>query len=331
MRAEAKATAGNLEMKNFLRPLLNLHRPRNLHRPGWAALILAGAALAMAPSAGAQAQQATQFSAHPTPSPAAEGYLGVDVINVDAQAAQSLKLKEAHGALITLIDHDAPAGKIGLKVNDVILQLNGQKIENAEQLRKMLSEIPPGRKITLEISRDGRTRRLAVKLANRQVIEDETWDRIGDGGDVFTPTPGMGMLPGGGGHTSMLSGLFHFPFFGSSLNVGAMVEPLTSQMAEYLGVAGGVMVKQVARGSEAADAGLRAFDVILKVGPAHITTLADWGRALHANEGKPVQVTILRNKKQQIMTLQVDSRHDPGAAEHQRTPLTGNGSRRAES
>ena len=47
------------------------------------------------------------------------------------------------------------------------------------------------------------------------------------------------------------------PFFGSSLNVGAMVEPLTSQMADYLGVPSGLMVKQVARKSEARRPGSR--------------------------------------------------------------------------
>jgi C-terminal processing protease CtpA/Prc len=99
------------------------------------------------------------------------------------------------------------------------------------------------------------------------------------------------------------------PLFGSSLNVGAMVEPLTSQMAEYLGVQSGLMVKQVARKSEAAAAGLKAFDVILKVGPEAIKTISDWDRSLHANQGKPVQVTILRDKKQQTVTLQVDSKH----------------------
>jgi membrane-associated protease RseP (regulator of RpoE activity) len=98
------------------------------------------------------------------------------------------------------------------------------------------------------------------------------------------------------------------PFFGSSLNVGALVEPLTSQMAEYLGVPNGLMVKQVARKSEAATAGLKAFDVILKVGSDGIKTLADWDRSLRANQGKPVQVTILRDKKQQTLTLQVDSK-----------------------
>jgi len=97
--------------------------------------------------------------------------------------------------------------------------------------------------------------------------------------------------------------------FTSALNVGALVEPLTSQMAEYLGVQGGLMVKQVARKSEAAASGLKAFDVILKVGSDSITTAADWDRDLRSNVGKPVQVTILRDKKQQTLTLQVDSKH----------------------
>jgi S1-C subfamily serine protease len=116
----------------------------------------------------------------------------------------------------------------------------------------------------------------------------------------------MGFFSGGG--NAPLSGGFHMPFFGSSLNVGALVEPLTSQMAEYLGVPGGLMVRQVARKSEAASAGLKAFDVILKVGSEPIATLSGWERALHANQGKPVQVTVLRDRKQQTLTLQVDSK-----------------------
>jgi S1-C subfamily serine protease len=69
------------------------------------------------------------------------------------------------------------------------------------------------------------------------------------------------------------------------------------------------MIKQVSKKSEAATAGFKAFDVILKVGSDSINTLADWDRALRSNQGKPVQVTILRDKKQQTITLQVDSKH----------------------
>jgi membrane-associated protease RseP (regulator of RpoE activity) len=122
----------------------------------------------------------------------------------------------------------------------------------------------------------------------------------------------MGILSGAG-DVPPTAGGFHLPFFGSSLNVGALVEPLTSQMAEYLGVPNGLMVKQVARKSEAAAAGLKAFDVILKVGSESVTNLAGWDRALRSNQGKPVQVTILRDKKQQTLTLQVDSKHRQGS------------------
>ncbi len=267
--------------------------------------------LALAPLAAmAQGRGLVQLVEEPSPlllHSSSQGYLGVDLADVDQEKAQALKLRDVRGAIITLIDHDAPAGKTGLKVNDVVLQLNGQTVEGAEQLRRMLREIPAGRKVSLLVSRDGNTQTMAVELADRRVMEHDVWNKIGTGNDVFVQSPGMGILAGGG--DAPMPGGFHLPFFGSTLNVGALVEPLTSQMAEYFGVASGLMVKQVARKSEAATAGLKAFDVILKVGTEPIKTLADWERALHANQGKPVQVTVLRDRKQQNLTLQVDSKH----------------------
>ena len=310
-------------MKHFLRPY------RSLGLAAIPVLILAlilAAGLAIAPHAArAQANDLGRLMAG-SDSPllaSSQGYLGVDLADVDNEKAQALKLKELRGALITLIDHDAPAGQIGLKVNDVVLQLNGQNVEGAEQLRKMLKEIPPGRKVSIEISRDGNIQTLAVELADRQVLGHDVWNKIGSGGDVFTPPPTMGIISGSGDAPVPGAG-FHLPFFGSSLNVGALVEPLTSQMAEYLGVPNGLMVKQVARKSEAAAAGLKAFDVILKVGAEPVTNLAGWDRALRSNQGKPVQVTILRDKKQQTLTLQVDSKHHGKLEPEQKFPA-GNG------
>jgi membrane-associated protease RseP (regulator of RpoE activity) len=288
-------------MKHLSRPYLNF---------GFLAVLVIGLGAGLAPHAAmGQARQLVQLVQEPNPlllHSGSQGYLGVDVTDVDQERAQTLKLKEVRGALITLIDHDAPAGQIGLKVNDVVLAVNGQSVEGAEQLRRMLREIPAGRKVSLLISRDGNSQTIAVELADRRAMEHDVWNKIGNGGDVFAGAPAMGILAGGDG--SLPTG-FHMPFFGSSLNVGALVEPLTSQMAEYLGVQSGLMVKQVARKSEAATAGLKAFDVILKVGPEAIKTISDWDRSLHANQGKPVQVTILRDRKQQTVTLQVDSKH----------------------
>ena len=289
-------------MKHFLKPYLGL---------GAVVLMLPLLAPAQARELASLMQETSPLLLHSN----SQGYLGVDLADVDNDKAQALKLKEVRGALITLIDHDAPAGQVGLKVNDVIVQLNGQNVESVEQLRRMLREIPAGRKVSLGISRDGNIQTLAVELADRRAMEHDIWNKLGNSSDDSPAPAGMGLLSGGG--DTSLPGGFHMPFFGSSLNVGAMVEPLTSQMADYMGVPHGLMVKQVAHKSEADAAGLKAFDVILKVGPESIHTLADWERSLHANQGKPVQVTILRDKKQQTLTLQVDSKRKQGALEQE--------------
>jgi serine protease Do len=277
--------------------------------------LMAGALVFSAPvSARAQARISPVIADSNTQavSNAAQGYLGIDIADLDAEKTQSLRLKDAHGAIITLIDHDAPAGQIGLKVNDVVLQFNGQAVDNADQFRRMLKEIPPGRKVTLEFSRDGNVQTVSLELADRKLMEKDVWSKLGTSGKG----PEMGILSG----NTQPSG-FHMPSFGSTLKVGALVEPLTSQMAAHLGVDSGLIVKEVAHKSDAEAAGLRAFDVILKVGSDSVATSADWDRALRANQGKPVQVTILRDNKQQILTLEVDSKHHQGKS-YPQNPLT---------
>lgn len=288
---------------------------------GIALLTGVAAALLLSPvKAAAQTAQLVQFIEEPGQEPSllllhsSQGYLGVELADVDNEKAQALKLKEVRGAIITLIDHDAPAGQIKLQVNDVVLQLNGQPVEGAEQLRRMLREIPAGRKITLQFSRDGSVQTVTVELADRKIIEMNAWKRFNDDGLTTGSGPGMGILTGEG-DVPPSGGGFHWWLMGSSLNVGAMVEPLTAQMADYLDLPNGLMVKSVAHKSAAAAAGLKAHDVILKVDAEPIATIADWERALHSNQGKPVQVTVLRDRKQQTFTLQVDSKHHQGELE----------------
>src|ERR1700730_6913616 len=95
-------------------------------------------------------------------------YLGVDTRDVTADRLSELKLKEEHGVEVTLVDQDAPAGKAGLKEHDVILNLNGSQVESVEQLRRMIHEIPPGRMVSLGISRDGQPMTLKAQLSDRR-------------------------------------------------------------------------------------------------------------------------------------------------------------------
>jgi S1-C subfamily serine protease len=300
-------------MKHLLRPYRSLPGIPAFAAFGSAALAAAACLLFTPQLAHAQAGALSSIFADPDPlvvhaSPS--GYLGVEVSDVDADKAQALKLKDVRGAVIMLIDHDAPAGQVGLKVNDVVLAINGQNVEGAKQFVRMLREIPPGRNISLEISRDGNIQTLAVQLVDRKALDHDVWGRISNdvsGVGIAPPAPAMGVMTGS--DAPMPSSGWHISLFTSTLNVGALVEPLTSQMAEYFGVQGGLMIKQVSKKTEAAAAGFKAFDVILKVGSDSIVTLADWDRALRSYQGKPVQVTILRDKKQQTITLQVDSKH----------------------
>jgi len=290
------------EGRTFMRPTIQV------------GVALLGAAIILAPYTGrGQLTRISQIIDEPNPllhsGGPAQGYLGVLVGDIDNDSANKLKLKEVRGAVVTLIDHDAPAAQVGMRVNDVLLEVNGQAVEGAEAFGRLMREIPPGRKITLVVSRDGSTQTMTVQLADRKKLDTDIWNKLNSGSDISSPATGLGILGTGSGGDAPLPGGFHMPFVGnSSLKVGALVEPLTAQMADYLGVANGLMVKQVARKSQAGAAGMKAFDVILKVGTENIATVSDWDRAMRANQGKTVAVTILRDKKQQTVNLLVDSK-----------------------
>src|SRR5579863_1549437 len=165
-------------MKRFMRPYIQ------------AGVALVGAAILLTPSlAPAQATHITQIMEEPNPlllHSSSQGYLGVLVGDVDADAANKLRLKEVRGAVITLIDHDAPAAQVGLRVNDVLLEINGQAIESAEAFGRIMREIPPGRKVTMLISRDGATQTVTVQLADRKKLDTETWNKLNNGSDIST-------------------------------------------------------------------------------------------------------------------------------------------------
>jgi serine protease Do len=239
-----------------------------------------------------------------------QGYLGVEMRDIDSDRASALKLKDPGGVEITYIDHDAPAGKIGLRVHDVILQMNGQQVQGAEQLRRMLRETPPGRSVTLLISRDGQQQTLNVQLADRAKVEQQSWPS-----HAILPDPDEGpdtaaMIPprkGSGGGNSFLGAIVL-----GSPSIGVEVDPLGTQLADYFGIKDGqgLLVKRVAENSPASTAGFKAGDVITKVNGASMPTVNTWYHALHVNRGKQMQVTIVRNHKEQTLSLQAgDPKH----------------------
>ena len=95
-------------------------------------------------------------------------YLGVDTRDITPDRLAPLHLKDERGVEVTMVDQDAPAGKAGLKEQDVILTLNGTDVQSVEQLRRMIRETPPGRVVTLGVSRNGQPMTIKVELADRK-------------------------------------------------------------------------------------------------------------------------------------------------------------------
>lgn len=232
----------------------------------------------------------------------AQGYLGVGLNEVDSDRAAALKLKDAHGAEIITVDQDAPAAKAGLKIHDVVVQMNGQRIEGVEQFRRMIRETPPGRTVALVAIRDGQNINLNIQLADRSAIATlpEEDPRI-----LVTPPPDPQVetwdFPSSNpGQNSLLGS-----FTRSRYYVGVELQPLPTGLAEYFGVRGGsgMLVGNVFPNSPAAAAGLKAADIIQKVNGQPIVSLNDWERAIRVNRGKQVTINLIRDKKEQTLTL----------------------------
>ncbi len=242
----------------------------------------------------------------------AQGYLGVDVRDVTSDQLTALKLKEPRGAEIVLVDHDAPAGKAGLREHDVVLQMNGRSIDNEDQLRKMLHECSAGKSIVLVISREGQQITITTQMANREAVERQAWKQ-----HLTVPEPqnsasdsDAGFSPGPSASTTVHGNSFVGTLLMSPSYTGAVLEKMGSQLADYFGVpaGSGLLVRSVQPNSPAALAGMHAGDVVVRADTRVVTNTGDWAKALKNSKGKPLAIVVIRDKKEQTLTLTPDAR-----------------------
>jgi serine protease Do len=191
-----------------------------------------------------------------------------------------------------------------LKEHDVILSVNGAAVESAAQLRRMIRETPAGRIVALGISRDGQPLTIKVQLADRRKsFAVSSNDRM-----FNFKMPSIPPMPDFDVPVSVV--IVH-----SSLRSGLMVENLTPQLGEFFGVknGNGVLVRSVEKGSRADKSGFRAGDVIVKVNDQPVHDTSDFTHALRAHSGGPTAVTVVREKKEQNLTLTLPEKKDSGS------------------
>jgi serine protease Do len=227
-------------------------------------------------------------------------YLGVDIMDINQDRLEALKLKEEHGVEVTMVDQDAPAGKAGIKEHDVILTMNGATIESKAQIQRMIHETPPGRLITLGLSRDGQPLSIKVQLGNRNKEFSYVMPKSKEYHFEMPQLPEIEIPQLVMVYTSARSGM--------------MVENITPQLADFFGVkdGNGVLVRSVEKGSRADKAGLRAGDVIVRVGNQSVHDTGDFTHALRSRSGNSVGVNLIRDKKELTLTLSLPVRKESG-------------------
>ncbi len=253
-----------------------------------------------------------------------ESYLGVDTRDITPDRMAPLGLKEEHGVEVTTVDQDAPAGKAGIREHDVILSVNGTQVESVEQLRRMIHEIPSGRVVSLGILRNGQPITAKTQLADRRQESGYSYAYGPDSKEFKFVMPEM--------HIPEIPDI-HIPDIDipasvvvhTSLRSGLMVENLTPQLGEFFGAKNGqgVLVRSVEKGSRAERAGLRAGDVIVKVNGQPISDAGDFSHALRARKDNSANLSVIRDRKEQTITLTLPEHWRTGELQNESIELPG--------
>jgi hypothetical protein len=173
-------------------------------------------------------------------------------------------------------------------------------VESKAQLQRMIHETPAGRIVTLELSRDGQPVTVKVELGQR----NKAWSpKAKDFHFEIPPIPNMPDID-----VPMNIVVVH-----SSLRSGLAVENLTPQLGEFFGVKNGkgVLIRSVEKGSQADKAGFHAGDVIIRVAGQFIHDTSDFTHAM-PHGGGSVNVNVIRDKKEQTLTLTLPGHKDSG-------------------
>lgn len=234
-------------------------------------------------------------------------WMGVRLTDVTADQVREMKLPGEYGAAVDKVEPDSPAAKAGLEKGDAILEFNGQRVWSVAELSRLVRETPPGRTVSLRVSRDGHERTVSVKLESHREF-------FGSGSGPSTlwiqPAPEV-QIP------EVKVPPFNFNFRGlmGGPRLGIEADDLTSQLAGYFGVkqGKGVLVREVNSGSAAEKAGLKAGDCITAVDGKEVASVDELRDALGSESGTEAggkrehTLSIVRDRHEQSVKVQVEA------------------------
>ena len=194
------------------------------------------------------------------------GYMGIGINDVTPDQAKFFHVNNASGAVVTQVEADSPAGKAGLKIGDVITELNGEPINDAGQLQVEVGQKQPGTTIHLKVMRDGSSENIPVTL---QAMGSRDGAREVGSSENGKPRWGLGL---------------------------ADLTPEVRQEMQLGSSVHGAVVERVVPGSSADDAGLQRGDVITEVNRHPVQSASDVQKELaNVPQGQDALVLVHSN------------------------------------
>jgi serine protease Do len=192
--------------------------------------------------------------------------MGVGITDVTPENAKFFDVHDSDGAVVTQVEPDSAGAKAGLKVGDVITQIDGKKVTDAGQLQMEVGEMTPGTKVALQVMRDGKSTSMPVTLEGMDGSNGET--RVVDNG-TGKPRWGVG------------------------------ISDITPELREQLKAPDdlhGALIQRVEPGSPSDDAGLQPGQVIVGVNRHETKSASDVQKALASiPKGQDALVLIWAN------------------------------------
>jgi serine protease Do len=193
------------------------------------------------------------------------GWLGVAIQDLTSEMAEYYGLKYRRGVLVADVFKEDPADKAGIQAKDIILAVNGQKIETSRQLTSMIAGLKVGEIAQVEVFRNGKTQNFAIKLAKR---DDK---RLASRTAPEEPR--------------------------EEEELGIRVADLTAELTQQFNIEDmtGVVVIGVASGSKGSEAGIQMGDIIKEINHSVIESVKSYKTALEKlKSGEDVNLFVWR-------------------------------------
>ena len=192
------------------------------------------------------------------------GWLGVGIQPLSKELREYYGLEDGQGVLVSQVFPGDPAEQAGIKTKDIIVAVNGERIDDARDLTAKIATLPVGSTAKIRVIRDGKEKTFNVTIAKREDERIASKGRQGPKEDA---------------------------------SLGIRVSEITPEISRRFNLDDeeGIIVVDVTAASKAEEAGLQPGDIIKEVNRTEVRSVKDFEAAIGAvKSGEPIQMFVRR-------------------------------------